>query len=226
MSDLAALNAERWENARVRRRLDFLPVARRLVSAKARYQTVSAKTGVPWFVIAVIHEREASQLWTANIAQGDPWNRVSVHVPKGRGPFTSWENAAYDALVNCAPYAATNKDWSPGGTMTLLEKYNGLGYWKRGIPSPYIWSGTDQYKSGKYVADGVFDAQAVDKQLGCAGLILAMQEIDSTIKFDGAASQMPPPDIGPPHADEDPQPASSGLFAVLLNLLIAIFKRK
>ena len=80
-----------------------------------------------------------------SLAQGDPWNRVSVHVPAGRGPFKSWEDAAVDALVNCSPYAARNKDWSIGGTLTMLEQYNGLGYAARGRPSPYVWSGTDQY---------------------------------------------------------------------------------
>jgi lysozyme family protein len=63
-----------------------------------------------------------------------------------------------DALVNCSPYAARLTDWSIGGMLTNLERYNGLGYankWRR--PSPYIWSGTDQYIAGKYVADGVYD---------------------------------------------------------------------
>jgi lysozyme family protein len=83
---------------------------------------------VPWAFIAVAHERESSQDWTGILAQGDPWNRVSVHVPAGRGPFKSWEDAAIDALVNCAPHAAQNKDWSIGGTLTMLEQYNGLGY--------------------------------------------------------------------------------------------------
>ena len=32
--------------------------------------------------------------------------------------------------------------------------------------------------SGKYVADSVFSATAVDKQLGCAGLIMAMAALD------------------------------------------------
>ena len=32
---------------------------------------VSSKTHVPWGIIAVIHEREASQSWKANLAQGD-----------------------------------------------------------------------------------------------------------------------------------------------------------
>ena len=186
MTDLMTLkqaNAERWSKAKLTRGPEFVPVAKRLVAAKSRYQAVERQTGVPWFFIAVVHERESSQSWTASLAQGDPWNRRSIHVPKGRGPFRSWEDAAVDALVNCAPFASRNKDWSVGGFLAFLEAYNGLGYQKRGLPSPYLWSGTDQYKSGKYVRDGVFDPNAVDKQLGCAGLIKAMQEIDPSIVF-------------------------------------------
>lgn len=162
----------------------FALVAKRLTApaAKARYLAVQAKTGVPWFAIAVIHERECSQNWNGGLAQGDPWNKKSVHVPAGRGPFASWEDAAYDALVNCAPKAARWTDWSAGGLLTVLEEYNGLGYATRGVPSPYIWAGTNEYKSGKYVRDGVYDPLAVDSQLGCAGLLIAMMQIDSTIK--------------------------------------------
>lgn len=186
MTNIAALtkaNADRWVKAKFTRSSEFIPVAKRLVASKARYKTIEGRTGVPWFVIAVIHERESSQNWSKSIAQGDPWNKVSTHVPKGRGPFKSFEDAAVDALVNCAPYASKWKDWSAGGTCTLLEQYNGLGYANKGLPSPYIWSGTDQYVSGKYVADGVFSPTAVDKQLGCAGLILQMQAFDPSIKF-------------------------------------------
>ena len=195
MSDLQALtksNAERW--SRVKPTRDFSSVARHLVAAdaKARYLAVSARTGVPWFVIALIHERECSQSWAGSLAQGDPWARKSVHVPAGRGPFNSWEDCAVDALVNCAPYAARNKDWSVGGTLTKLEEYNGLGYAARGRPSPYIWSGTDQYVSGKYVRDGVYDANAVDTQLGCAGLLLEMMAFDASIQF------------GTPYANDNP----------------------
>jgi lysozyme family protein len=186
MPDLTALkiaNANRWEHAKLTRGPEFIPVAKRLVAAKERYQTVALKTGIPWPFIAVTHQRESSQNWSRSLAQGDMWNDVSTHVPAGRGPFRSWEDAAFDALVNCAPKASRNTDWSIGGTLTLLEQYNGLGYSKRGLPSPYIWSGTDQYIKGKYVADGVFDKETVDKQLGCAGLILAMRDIDPSITF-------------------------------------------
>jgi lysozyme family protein len=190
MADLVKLKADnvrRWNAAKLTRGPEFLPVAKRLVAAKQRYLTVSAKTGIPWPFIAVTHQRESSQNWSRSLAQGDPWNEVSKHVPAGRGPFKSWEEAAYDALVNCAPYAARNKDWSIGGTLAKLEQYNGLGYLSRGLPSPYIWSGTDQYKQGKYVADGVFDPNVVDAQLGCAGLIMAMMSLDQSINFDGGA---------------------------------------
>lgn len=231
MTDLNALkaaNAKRWAAAKLTRGPEFLPVAKRLASAKARYQAVEAKTGVPWPFVAVTHQRESSQNWNASLAQGDPWNKVSVHVPKGRGPFKSWEEAAIDALVNCGPYAARNKDWSIAGTLTKLEEYNGLGYVNHGLPSPYIWSGTDQYSRGKYVADGVFDPNAADKQLGCAGLIMAMMSLDPTITFTGAAitqttTLKPVPAPAKPSIT-NPSPGSIGAF--IASIFNAIFKRK
>ena len=101
MVDLVALraaNADRWAHAKLTRGPEFTPVAQRLVAAaaKARYLAVSARTGVPWFVIAVIHQRECAQSWAGSIAQGDAWDRKSTHVPAGRGPFKSWEDAAVE----------------------------------------------------------------------------------------------------------------------------------
>jgi lysozyme family protein len=185
IAKLKKANAERWQNMKIDSHLvaAIQKIANRLVAseAKGRYKAVSAKTHVPWAIIAVIHEREASQSWKANLAQGDPWNKVSIHVPKGRGPFDSWEEAAVDALTKCAPHAANWNDWSGGGALTLLEEYNGLGYAAKGKPSPYIWAGTDRYKKGKYVADGHYDPNAVDHQLGCAALLSKMKELDPSV---------------------------------------------
>ncbi|MFL6814014.1 MAG: hypothetical protein ACJ8EK_08230, partial [Bradyrhizobium sp.] len=148
-----------------------------------------------------------------------------VHVPAGRGPFKSWEDAAVDALVLCPPFAARNEDWSIGGTLTLLETYNGLGYASRGIPSPYLWAGTDQYTSGKYVRDGLYDPNAVDKQPGCAGLLMAMMALDRTIAsktpFILSSKPVPrPPDI--PAVD----PKSATGRAALAAFILSLFKRK
>jgi lysozyme family protein len=226
MTDLIALkaaNEKRWATAKLLKPSTFTAIAKHLVSpdAKGRYQAVEKRTGVPWAFIAVAHERESSQDWSGSLAQGDPWNRVSVHVPAGRGPFKSWEDAAIDALVNCAPYAARNKDWSIGGTLTKLEQYNGTGYANRGRPSPYIWSGTDQYVSGKYVRDGVYDPNAVDQQMGCAGLLKAMMALDPTITFTGVT--VVPKPIDPP---VQPKPVQTSWLAALLSAILALFKGK
>lgn len=179
--DLVTLEQTRWKACKINpnRVSLFQAVANRLTApaAVARYKAVEKLTGVPWWFIAVVHEREAGQNWNLSLAQGDPWNRRSVHVPAGRGPFASWEDAAVDALHESG--AAANKDWSPGKALSMLEKYNGLGYYQRGIPSPYIWAGTNQYVSGKYIADGVFSPSAVDQQLGCAGLLIQMKAFNS-----------------------------------------------
>lgn len=184
LAKLTSINLTRWKAAHIRADLvnHIDAIAFRLVSAKTRYQAVETATHVPWAVIAVIHERESSQSWLASLAQGDPFNQVSIHVPKGRGPFQSWEEAAIDALDVCPPHASHWNDWSIGGALTLLEQYNGLGYAARGLPSPYVWASTDQYRSGKYIADGHFDPNAIDRQIGCAALLMRMIVHDLTIK--------------------------------------------
>lgn len=233
MTDLVALkaaNEKRWAAAKVTRNLT--PFARDLVAAKSRYQLVESKTGVPWPVIAVIHMRESSQNWSRSLAQGDPWNRVSIHVPAGRGPFSSWEAAAIDALVDCHPYLARRKDWSLGGTLLGLEQYNGLGYASRGRPSPYLWAGTNQYVSGKYVRDGVYDPNAVDSQPGCAGMLLEMMRLDPTITFTGAKiapplpTPAPLPTQGKPLPTPAPVPQPAGFFAKIASIFAALFRRK
>jgi lysozyme family protein len=239
ISSLVAANADRWTKVRVTG-TGFVQVAKRLVAQKSRYVAVEKTTGVPWFIVAVIHEREASQRFDTQLGQGDPLNRVSTHVPKGRGPFSSWEQGAYDALVRCAPYASRWQDWSPGGALTLLEQYNGLGYAGKGRPSPYVWAGTNQYVSGKYVADGVYDATAVDKQLGCAGLIIAMQAMDPTIQFGphaypathdatehpAAPAKAPAaPVVTPAPAPVPTKPSLANTISIVLNAIRGLFKK-
>lgn len=157
----------------------FKAVADRLTFNRPRYEAVSkalAAKGMtcPWEFIAVAHQREASGNFNSYLGNGQPLNKKTTIVPKGRGPFGSWEEGAIDALVNAPPKAALNKDWTILGTLNKLEEYNGLGYRAKGVPSPYLWAGTDQYVKGKYVADGVYDPNTVDTQLGTAGLLKFM----------------------------------------------------
>ena len=187
LAKLMSANQLRTQNMQINANLmtTLDGVAHRLVApaAKQRYQAISATTQVPWFIIAVIHEREASQSFNANIAQGDRWDRKSVNVPAGRGPFASFEAAAVDALTNCAPFAVRWDNWTMGGALTLLEQYNGLGYARRDLPSPYNWASTNQYTKGKFVSDHHFDPEAIDHQLGCAALLIRMKLADPSIAF-------------------------------------------
>ena len=216
MTDLVALqkkNDARWKVAKITR-TGFDAVAKKGYVNKQRYIDIIHRlrklgSNMPdeaWVFIAVVHNRESGMDFDTHLGQGDPLNKKTVHVPAGRGPFfgaDAFEQGAVDALWYCAPHAAkNNKDWSISGMLTYLERYNGLGYANRDIPSPYLWAGTDQYTKGKYVADGVFDANAVDKQLGCSGLIKKIDFLDGGIDFGGVpdvSSQpvLPEPDKMP-----------------------------
>lgn len=195
---LISRNAELWAKASIlpSRAIEVKAVALRLTheSAKAQYELISKATNVPWWVIAVIHEREADQDFTCSIAQGDPLDRPSRHVPRGRGPFfnhpkdppgqDAFYRGAIDALENCPPQPAFWHNWTAGGTLTLLELYNGTGYEEyHHENTPYDWGATDQEERGKYTGDGQFNPHAWDTQIGCAAMLKAMMEIDPSIQF-------------------------------------------
>ena len=143
--------------------------AKRLVAGRARYDAVQTRTGVPWWFIAVLHERESGADFDTYLGNGEPLNRVTRLVPAGRGPFATWEDGAEDALRYQGFHEVI--DWSLERTLYLAEVYNGLGYAKRGLPSPYVWGATNQQKPGKYVRDGVFDPSVTDTQIGVAAML-------------------------------------------------------
>lgn len=198
LQQLKASYEKLWSTCEITpsRMKEVTEVAERLIESKAKltYLNVENLTGVPWWVVAIVHEREASQEWWANLANGQPWNKVTTKVPKGRGPFKSWLDAAVDALKNAPPYFARNKDWSAGGVLIGLVQYNGLAYeFKHDEWSPYIWAATNHEERGKYVTDGHFDPTVWDMQLGAAAMLKRMRELDPSIQFGGSASPTPLP---------------------------------
>jgi lysozyme family protein len=86
-------------------------IANRLLGSKSVYQKVSQTTGVPWFVIAALHNRESDADFDTYLGNGEALNHVTRLVPKGRGPFPSWEAGAIDALDLDRLNLVT--DWSP-----------------------------------------------------------------------------------------------------------------
>lgn len=150
-------------------------LALKIQQNKSRYDAVSIATGMPWYLIAAIHSLEAGLRFNTYLQNGDPLFNSdgkpvkTVHVPKGVGPFSDWQSAAIAALqpVEQGP-------WNIGHCLAFAERYNGMGYKKRGVVDPYLFSYTDLYEHGKYTSDGVFDANAVDKQPGVAAIFKAL----------------------------------------------------
>jgi lysozyme family protein len=185
------------------RRHDVDVIATKLVGFKERYQAVEKATGVPWYVIAVLHERESDADFTTHLHNGDPLTRRTWHVPRGRPPLPAqppftWEESAEDAL----PYdgLASIGAWPIERIAYQCEGYNGWGYHNRDMPSPYLWSFSNIYRSGKYIGDGHFSASAVDRQCGVMPMLYAMARIDKSIQFGGmpTVTKLPPPTPPPP----------------------------
>lgn len=144
----------------------------RIMANKMRYQKVSGQFANPirWYHIAVIHYLECSLNFARYLGNGQSLYQKTTIVPKGRGPFKDFEEGAVDAIK--LQGLDIEMDWSIGNTLYLLEGYNGYGYSRyRGINSPYLYSGCNHYTSGKYVKDGVYDANAVSGQIGAALLL-------------------------------------------------------
>jgi lysozyme family protein len=149
--------------------------------SQQRYINIANKFANPikWYHISFLHEMECTQNFNCYLGNGQPINKKTTIVPIGRGPFSTFELGAIDAIkLNGLDQI---QDWSIGNTLYILEGFNGYGYSRyKGINSPYLFSGSNQYISGKYVSDGArgYDPNAVSQQIGIA---LLMKELLSRL---------------------------------------------
>ena len=143
----------------------------------AKYKAVEVTTGVPWKLVAALHYREASLNFKTCLHNGDPLPGPTYHIPRNRGPFESWEAAAIDALKYDGLHKI--KFDSIESQLIMAQKYNGMGYQKRGEEySPYVWAGTNHSdETGKYVADGRYSSTAQEKQLGVAAILKGLEAV-------------------------------------------------
>ncbi len=145
-----------------------------LIKYQDRYCQVSQNFNhMPWCLVGIIHAMECGFNFACHLHNGDPLTGRTTHAPTGQPrtgqPPFSWEKSATDALTREGFDQVT--DWSTQHMLYLLEKYNGFGYRNIGHPTPYLWSFSNLYDKGKYVADGKFDPEAVSKQCGAAVML-------------------------------------------------------
>jgi lysozyme family protein/peptidoglycan hydrolase-like protein with peptidoglycan-binding domain len=156
-------------------------LAAKIVAGKRRYQRVAEPLGIPWYVVGLIHAMESSLDFSTHLHNGDPLTARTTRWPpgrpaKGEPPFT-WEDSATDALTNQG--LPKWQDWSGPGVLYQLEAYNGWGYRNQKPPSrtPYLWSFSNHYTRGKYVADGKYSPTAVSQQCGAAVILKRLAQM-------------------------------------------------
>lgn len=156
--------------------------ANRVLSGKSRYENVAGAMGMKWYHIGAIHNMEASCDFSGCLHNGERIigkGTKTKLVPKGKGPFKTWEESAIAALTDKGYRSFGERAWSIGFILQKSEEYNGLGYLKYhpSENSPYLWAQTsinDDY--GKYVADGKWNPNAdANGQTGIAAIIKQLE---------------------------------------------------
>lgn len=194
--------------------------ADRIIAAEQRYRAVQAATGVPWYFIGALHMRESSCNFAGVLHNGEKiigTGRVTTLVPEGRGPFSTWEEAAIDALKLKDMHRV--QAWSPARMLFQAEVFNGLGYVGKGVNSPYVWAGTSHEQRGKFVADHVFDPTTDDTQLGVAAVLIRLAQKRADIHADLYPAT---PVEKPPMDDTDLLKEIQGLRADIAGLPAAL----
>lgn len=161
----------------------------RILSNKSLYKNVSRKVQAPWFFIAAIHNMESSLRLDRHLHNGDPLTARTRHVPANRpaegDPPFSWQESAQDALT--LRRIDRVDDWSLERILYELEGYNGWGYrlHHAHVKSPYLWSFSNHYTSGKYIADGTWSNTAVSRQCGAAVIIKRLEQKEEISSLSG-----------------------------------------
>ncbi len=185
-------------------------------------------------------ERESGSDYSRSPAQGDRWDRASVNVPRGLGPYRCWGDAcvaAYrldrlDAVAGSASVPPAPSLPSPasgggekredaGGTPALPgwpwpracyegELFNGFGPRAHGRHTGYLWSWTNIYTGGKYVADGKWDPDHVDEQCGMVPMMAALLRLSAGRSLDSALALADAPPWSVALGSGDVLPAATG----------------
>lgn len=186
-----------WPGAEIIER--WKPVAEVMISRALKlrpmYSAVGQKRNVPWAALAAIDMRESGCDPMGCLANGDRWDRRTVHYPVGKGPWISKEQSCHWAISDFEKGWNVNLGrvhWDICEILHLLERWNGFN--PRIDPgtvppdaSGYIYSGVSfegkpLYERGKRkehlvngVMKGYFDPDQADEQLGCMAFLKALE---------------------------------------------------
>lgn len=202
--------------------LRYISVANQL-GYKGEFATLFA------WILGCIHYKEASCDFMGVLHNGERiigTNRMTTIVPAGRGPFSTWEESAIDAInLHAARWSKLRAGSTDiGDILYAMERFNGTGYITgagRSDTSPYLWACSnvnDNY--GKYVRDGQYDPKASVQS--SAGAALLLKELYRAGKFrctgTSASSPIPLPDL-------TPRPVSTLTRQVIADKIVELIER-
>lgn len=132
-----------------------------------------------WWFIGCLHNMESTCHFGGHLHNGDTLKAQTTRVPAGRPTHPpkngwdegyTWEESALDAM-RLKEFDSLS-DQSIAAWLWRAELYNGFGYllYHPEINTPYLWSGTNHYSQGKYIADGSYSATATSSQVGVAAI--------------------------------------------------------
>lgn len=153
--------------------------ARKIIANETRYRLAGLVLGVPWYFIGALHMRESGCDFNGVLHNGDKiigTGKLTYRVPKGRGPFATWEDAAADAM-RLKKFEQYRGNWCPSLMGFVSELFNGTGYIGKGVNSAYLWAGSNHEQTGKYVADHVWDGRFDDPQIGTMTVLKRIAEM-------------------------------------------------
>lgn len=154
------------------------------------YTYLSTITGLPPVLLAALHYREAACDFADSIQDGHT-------LPKSR----KWLDDATSVIR-----AQTKKNGFPKTTADALlfaEKWNGLGYAQKGMLSPYVWARTNYQTPGKFIKDGVFSQNTLDRQIGVAAFFIEAAKLGLTVEG------VPAPTVPQAPAKQEPAPVTT-----------------
>jgi lysozyme family protein len=208
MWDASHVNSNKVDPARA--------IARKIIDNRPIYEAIEKATGVPWFMIGPIHNRESDMNFKTHLHNGDSLSTRTHHVPSGRpktgNPPFKFQDSAIDALTMSPHNLDRVKAWTVERVLYECEKYNGWGYLTKGN-SPYIWSWTDLYHGGKYVEDGVYRANVWDSQAGCVAMLKELAALEGSVAARLVHREAAPPQEVNDHATKRERQVRAGAVA-------------
>lgn len=196
-SDIWPRYAQFWDRMTINsdRIREFSDDAEVAVRNKATYQEISEAaaaaglTAPPWYMLAVLHRRESDANFATYLGNGQSLAVRTTIEPRNRGPFLTGGKSLHQAFIDGGVDAIRVEgwgsiiDWRLEKILYYCMLFNGPGYEMHGLPSPYVWGGTNIQRPGKYVRDGVWSSTTWDPQPGCAPILAAIAKLDPTVAF-------------------------------------------